>query len=151
MVRYRLAFRPLTEADGVMAASWFKGDEEGQKEFGGFFGVHPKWWNLVKDDPNRHGWTVWEDGQPIGFAGAEVGEDGVAGVAVYVRKPARGRGLGAAMMRALGPVVREVGAVRIKGGVRPDNTPSLRAVLASGGEILGEDKDGYLDVLGPPL
>lgn len=148
---YRLDFRTLTEADAARAATWFVGDEEGQKEFGGFFGVHPKWWNLVKADTNRHGWTVWESDQPIGFAGAEVGADGVAAVAVYVRKPVRGRGLGTAIMRALGPVVREAGAVQIRGGVRPDNTPSLRAALASGGEVVGEDKDGYIEVLGPLL
>ena len=151
MGRHRLEFRPLTETDAVMAASWFKGDPEGQQEFGGFFGVHPKWWDLVTDDSNRHGWTVWVDDEPVGFAGAEVGEDGVAGVALYVRKPARRRGLGTAMMRALGSVVRDVGAVRIKGGIRPDNAPSLRAALASGGEVVGEDKDGYVEVLGPLL
>ena len=41
--------------------------------------------------------------------------------------------------------------VRLKGGVRPDNTASLRAALASGGQVVGEDKDGYIEVLGPPL
>lgn len=151
MTSPRLEFKLLTEADAALAATWFEGDEEGQKEFGGFFGVHPKWWNLVRADPKRHGWTVWDVDQPIGFADAEVGDNGVAEVAFYVRKPARGRGLGTAIMRALGPVAREVGAVRMKGGVRPDNPASLRAALASGGEVIGVDKDGYTEVLGPLL
>lgn len=149
--RTRLAFKPLTESDAAMAATWFRNDEEGQEEFGGFFGVHPKWWNLVTAGSHRHSWTIWEADEPIGFADAEIDGDRVAGVVVYVRKPARGRGLGTAVMRALGPVVREVGAIRIQGDVRPDNTPSLRAVLGSGGEVVGQDKDGYLNVLGPPL
>jgi GNAT superfamily N-acetyltransferase len=107
--------------------------------------------DLVRADVRRHGWTVWEGNQPVDFADAEVGDDGIAGVAVHVRKLARGRGLGTASMRAVGPVAREVGAVRIKGGVRVDNSPSLKAALASGGEVVGVDKDRYIEMLGPPL
>ena len=50
-----MEFHALTEADAVLVASWFERDEEGQKEFGGFYGVHPKWWNLVNENPSRHG------------------------------------------------------------------------------------------------
>ena len=146
-----MEFHALTEADAVLVASWFERDEEGQKEFGGFYGVHPNWWNLVKEDRSRHGWTVWRGSEPVGFADVEVGEDATAGVAVYVRRLRLGEGLATAIMRALGPIAEQVGAVRLKGGIRPDNTASLRAAMASGVQVVGEDKDGYIQVLGPPL
>jgi hypothetical protein len=44
MASCRLVFMPLTEKDAALAATWFQDDEDGQKEFGGFFGVQPKWW-----------------------------------------------------------------------------------------------------------
>src|SRR6202035_93614 len=61
MTRWRLRFVTLTEADAQMVATWFANDPEGQREFGGFFGVHPKWWNLVQKEPGRYGWTVWHE------------------------------------------------------------------------------------------
>ena len=150
-VGHRLAFRSLTEANAEVAASWFDGDEEGRKEFGGFYGVHPKWWTLVSADDSRHGWLVCVDDEPVGFADVDVDGDGTAEVSIYIRPSHRGLGLGSAALRALGPVCRRVGVVRLRGAVRPDNAASLAAVASASGELAGTDEFGYLVFLGPRL
>ena len=146
-----LDFKSLTENDAMMAAGWFLNDAEGQAEFGGFYGSHPKWWRLVRDHRNRSGWTVWRNGEPIGFADLELCDDGSADLSVYVVPAHRGQGLATAMMRALGPIAGPLGVRRLRGAIRPDNAVSLRAATASGGVLIGKDEHGYQVVVGPPL
>lgn len=62
-----MRYEPLNEDDARTAASWFGVDPEGQRRFGGFYGVHPKWWSLTSRDDFRHAWTMWDDEGPIGF------------------------------------------------------------------------------------
>src|SRR5437899_889924 len=73
----------LTAADAAEVASWFEDDPEGQRQFGGFYGVHPKWWALVQGDAGRLGWTVREGDEPVGFVDMEInGREG--SIAFYV-------------------------------------------------------------------
>ena len=137
----------LTEADAQMVATWFANDPEGQREFGGFFGVHPKWWSLVQKEPGRYGWTVWHESEPIGFVDLEV-EEGVGGVAVYVVPTWRGQGMGTTMLKALGRVACPLGVNVLSGGIRPDNVASLKAALSSGGHQIGTNKYGEFVIRG---
>lgn len=81
----RVSFLSVTEADAKAAASWLDDDPEGQEEFGGFYGIHPKWWSLVSADNSRYGWTLWRGAEPVGFVDAEVDFEGTAEVVVYIR------------------------------------------------------------------
>lgn len=147
----RVSFLSVTEADAKAAASWLDDDPEGQEEFGGFYGIHPKWWSLVSADNSRYGWTLWRGAEPVGFVDAEVDFEGTAEVVVYIRPSHRGLGLGSAALRALGPVCRRVGAVRLRGAVRPDNVASLAAAVKASAEVTGTDEYGYLVLIGPRL
>ena len=129
----------LTQADAQIVASWFVHDSDGQREFGGFYGVHPKWWELVQTEPGRHGWTVWREHEPIGFVDLDIDED-VGQVAFYVVPALRGQGLGTAILKALGRVARALGANILSGGVRPENIASIKAALASGGHQVGNER-----------
>jgi GNAT superfamily N-acetyltransferase len=143
----KLRFVALTEADAQMVTSWFANDPDGQREFGGFYGVHPKWWDLLQTEPGRHGWTVWRESEPIGFVDLEVAE-GVGQVAFYVAPTRRGQGLGTTILKALGRVARPLGADVLSGGVRPENVASVKASLASGGHQVGKNEYGEFVIRG---
>ena len=145
--QWQLRFETLTKADAQMVASWFMNDPEGQQEFGGFYGVHPKWWDLVQREPDRHGWTVWRESDPIGFVDLGVAE-GVGEVAFYVVSTRRGQGLGTTILKALGRVARPLGVNILSGGIRPDNVASVKAALASGGHQVGKNEYGEFVIRG---
>src|SRR5436309_8391338 len=88
-----LRFDQLTEPDATEVARWLEYDAAGQREFGGFYGVHPKWWRLVVSDDCRHGWIVCLGDERCGFVDLEVHTDGGASVAIYVRPHLRNRGM----------------------------------------------------------
>src|SRR2546421_6951440 len=125
VTRWGLRFVTLTEADAQMVATWFVNDPDGQRKFGGFYGVHPKWWDLVQREPGRYGWTVWRESEPIGFVDLTVAE-GIGEVSFYVVRTCRGHGLGTTMLKALGRVARPLGASVLSGGVRPENVASVK-------------------------
>ena len=143
----KLRFVTLTEADAQLVASWFANDPDSQQEFGGFYGVHPKWWDLLQTEPGRHGWTVRREAEPIGFVDLEV-DEGVAEVAFYVVPTRRGQGFGTTILKALGRVARPLGANLLSGGVRPDNIASVKAALAFGGHQHGKNEYGEYVIRG---
>jgi GNAT superfamily N-acetyltransferase len=130
-----------------MVASWFANDPDGQREFGGFYGVHPKWWALLQREHGRYGWTVWRESAPIGFVDLEV-EECVGHVSFYVVPTCRGQGLGTTMLKALGGVARPLGANVLSGGIRPENVASLKAALASGGHQIATNEYGEFVIRG---
>ena len=145
-----LSFKTLTESDAAMAARWFQGDPEGQREFGGFYGHHPRWWDLVDAGDKRHGWTIWEGTTPVGFVDLDL-NDGIGDVAIYVVSDHRGRGVGRATLKALALLARDKGAKRLRGAVATDNVASLRVALAAGGQAAVLTGDDEIVVLGPLL
>lgn len=145
----RLRLDPLTKGEAARAASWFlDDDEEARHELGGFYGSHPRWWELVVGDPRRHGWIVWAGNQRCGFVDLEVGEAGAGIVAIYVRRRFRDRGVGRAILRAVSGAARPRGAQTLSGGVHPHNARCLRMSLAAGASVVGTDADGYVVVGG---
>jgi GNAT superfamily N-acetyltransferase len=102
----------LTAESAALAASWFDGDEDGAREFGGFYGRHPKWWTMVARDPTRFGWLVWAADEPCGFVDLELADDGTASVSLYVRREYRNRGVGRAVLRGLGWFPLPAGSVQ---------------------------------------
>jgi RimJ/RimL family protein N-acetyltransferase len=124
----------LTEELAVQAASWFRGDPVGQAEFGGFYGVHPRWWELVRSDPARMGFiavTVHEEEQ-IGFLDTEQGANRHVDVGMYVRRRRRRQGLGTSILLAAIEWALASDLRRVVAAVSPDNLASRRCCEAAG-------------------
>jgi len=137
-----LRFVALTAADAAEVASWFEDDPEGQRRFGGFYGVHPKWWALVQD-AGRLGWTVREGDEPVGFVDMEINSR-EGSIAFYVVRHRRHAGLGRTLLRQFGSEARKLGVTALYGGIAPDNEASIRAALAAGARIECTNEHGEL-------
>lgn len=57
-----------------------------------------RWWSLVQDDPDRHGWMILQEGSEVGYLDAEL-DGGCVYVALLVFQDARGRGVAGQAMR----------------------------------------------------
>jgi L-amino acid N-acyltransferase YncA len=62
---------------------------------------------------------------------------GVGEVSVYVDPGARGRGVGTALLDALGRRARELGYWKLTGKLSPENEPSIRIVRRNGWREVG--------------
>ena len=133
----------LTEDRAEAAAGWFMGDPEGSAEFGGFYGVHPKWWTLVERDEHRRGWIAIESSSEVGFVDLEVAGS-AANFAIYIMREWRGRGLGTALVGLVADAAVAEGVVRLVGEAAPSNEPSLRAMRTAGFADVGSTDQGYL-------
>ena len=71
------------------------GDDEGAARLG----MPPtQWWHLVRDDPDRYGWMILQNGDEIGYLDAE--KDGrCVYVALLVFRDMRGRGTARQVIR----------------------------------------------------
>jgi hypothetical protein len=76
---------PLTRELAALVGSWFAEDEEGQRRLDAdFYGARLKWWQLVEQSADRHGWVGLLGDEGVGFVDVEV--DGERGdIAIYVR------------------------------------------------------------------
>lgn len=137
-----LNYVALTEQAASDVASWIRDDADGRRWLASY-ADHPSWWRLVLGDANRYGWIFVEDGYPHGFVDLEfVGE--VAYAAIFVRPASRSRGLGRRVLREVGDVAAELGALRMEGGVDPMNAASRRMCRAAGFVESGVDDEGYI-------
>ena len=131
---------PLTAALAAEAATWFEGDEVGQLEFGGFSGDHPKWWDLVREEDERHGWIVRRGRGLLGFVDFEACEPGH--ISLYVRREFRGLGLCPQMLRLVADAARDLGAERVTAAVAPANSASLACCRRAGMAEVGTNEFG---------
>jgi RimJ/RimL family protein N-acetyltransferase len=124
----------LTEELAIRAASWFRGDPVGQAEFGGFYGVHPRWWDLARSDPARVGFIAvsGRDEEQVGFLDTEQRADGHVDVGMYVRRERRRQGLGTAILLTAIEWARTNDLGRVIAAVHPDNLASHRCCEAAG-------------------
>jgi RimJ/RimL family protein N-acetyltransferase len=115
----------LTESTAADVVSWFEDDEEGRRR-AGFFRLHPKWWELVAADDDRHGFITVVEGEPVGLVDLEqVGER--VNVGFYVRAERRRCGLGSEVAAAVVTRSRELSdARRLVAEVEPYNLASVR-------------------------
>ena len=91
------------------------------------------------------------DGEVVGYAVAHPYADrccyaGIGEFSVYVRRAARGRGVGRAAMTALCEASRQAGLWKLLSRVFPENRPSLNLMAWSGFKEIGvHEKHGKLD------
>ena len=133
---------PLSSEQASDSASWFVGDDEGQRRFGGFYGVHPKWWDLVCTDRCRHGWIAFVEGDAVGFVDIEAAPECPAKLVVYLRPERRHQGLGVPLITAALAEARRLGAKRVSAAVEPDNAVSLKSCLRAGFHDAGTNDFG---------
>jgi hypothetical protein len=64
---------PLTRELATLVGSWFADDEEGQRRlYADFYGAGLKWWQLVEQSPDWHGWVGLLGDERVGFIDVEV-------------------------------------------------------------------------------
>jgi RimJ/RimL family protein N-acetyltransferase len=135
---------PLTKDLAALVASWFIEDEEGQRRLDSdFYGADLKWWRLVQHDPARYGWVGLLDDEPIGFLDLEI-EGERAGIAIYVRREFRRRGIGKQLLRLAAVEGRSLGVPELVGSAERDNAASTRCLIAAGFTEAGADELGPL-------
>lgn len=138
-----LTLTPLNETLAADAAEWFSDDEEGQREFGGFYGVHPKWWQLVRTDGSRHGWIAHlRDHDALGFVDLELTADNQ--LSYYIRREFRGRGLCPALIQAAVAEAKGLGAPNVTAAIRPDHIASLVCCRRAGFVEVGGNSYGEI-------
>jgi mycothiol synthase len=106
-----ITWRPLTRDDGELAAELINEDERWLGRTGT---VEPSdirsWW--LRADLDAGSWLLSERGEPIALGWVEV-HDGVGFGGSCVRPGAKGRGLGALLVRHAEAIARELGASRV--------------------------------------
>jgi GNAT superfamily N-acetyltransferase len=133
---------PLTRDLAALVGSWFAGDEEGQRRLDAdFYGAGLKWWQLVEQSAVRHGWVGLLGDERVGFIDVEV-DDERGGIAIYVRRDLRRRGIGQQLLRLAAVEGRSLGIVELVGSVESDNVASTRCFLAAGFSEAGADALG---------
>jgi RimJ/RimL family protein N-acetyltransferase len=133
---------PLTRELAELVGRWFAEDKEGQRRLDAdFYGAGLKWWQLVEQSADRHGWVGLLGDERVGFIDVEVdGERG--GIAIYVRREFRGRGIGQRLLRLAAAEGSSLGIVELVGRVESDNVASTRCFLAAGFLRAGVDEWG---------
>lgn len=133
---------PLTRDLAALVGSWFADDEEGQRRLdAGFYGVELTWWLLVEQAAVRHGWVGLLDDERVGFIDVEVdGERG--GIAIYVRREFRGRGIGQQLVRLAAAERPSLGIAELVASAESNNVASIRCLLAAGFTQAGVDELG---------
>jgi GNAT superfamily N-acetyltransferase len=133
---------PLTRDLAALVASWFAEDEEGRRRLDAdFYGARLKWWRLVEQSAVRHGRVGVSGDERIGFIDVEIdGERG--GIAIYVQRDLRGRGVGQQLLRLAADEGRSLGIVELVGSVESDNVASIRCFLGAGFSPAGAEESG---------
>ena len=147
----KLTARPARRADAPAVTAIYN---QGIEDRVGTFETEPRtveqieaWFDHAK------AFVVVEDpaGEVVGYAVAHPYADrccyaGIAEFSVYIRRDARGRGVGRAAMTALVDAAREAGLWKLLSRVFPENRASLNLMAWSGFKEIGvHEKHGKLD------
>lgn len=125
-----LTLTALTERLAAEAAEWFRNDEEGQREFGGFYGAHPKWWDLVRADEFRHAWIALADHEAIGFIDLELTAENH--LSYYIRREFRRQSLCPPLVQAAVEKAKGLCAPSLTAAIHPENIASLACCRRAG-------------------
>ena len=136
----RVSFRPLVSADWPQVAEIYRqGIESGNATFETEV---PSWdaWNAGRSPDCRMIAEV--DGRIVGFAAlsplsGRCVYDGVREVTIYIAEPARGRGVGGALLRELVAETEALGIWTLEAGIFPENKASIRIFERCGFRVLG--------------
>jgi spore coat polysaccharide biosynthesis protein SpsF len=110
---------------------------------------HRAWYGRAIDDPGIRLRVATVDGTPVGTARVDV-QGGIGEVGIALAPENRGRGLGAALLRALvDDCSGDPQVVTLHALVHPANVPSLKAFEAAGFVPVGDD--GGFRVLRRPV
>jgi phosphinothricin acetyltransferase len=137
-----VTIRPMTAADaGQVLAIYQAGLDGGQASFET---RAPAWevFDATRLPGHRHVAVDDAGGEVLGWAAAVPVSDrcvyqGVVEHSVYVAPAARGRGVGAALLRALISSTEAAGIWTIQSGIFPENTASLRLHERAGFRVVG--------------
>src|SRR5262249_5318867 len=137
-----VAVRPMTGADaGQVLAIYQAGLDGGEASFEA---RAPAWevFDATRLPGHRHVAVDAASGEVLGWAAAVPVSDrcvyqGVVEHSVYVAPAARGRGVGAALLRALIGSTEAAGIWTIQSGIFPENTASLRLHERAGFRVVG--------------
>jgi L-amino acid N-acyltransferase YncA len=155
--RARMQIRPMTEADAdAILRIYQDGIDDGDATFET---AAPTWAEFDDAKLHEHRFVAVDgDSTVLGWAAVVPMSDrcvyaGVVEHSVYVARPARGRGVGRALLDALIASTEGAGIWTIQSGVFPENTASLALHGAAGfrevgrRERIGRHHDGWRDVI----
>jgi RimJ/RimL family protein N-acetyltransferase len=133
-----LRLRPATAADAALLLAW-RNDEATRQASHHTAAiepeVHARWMEALLRDPARRLFIAEEQGEPVGSVRADREPDGACHELSWTVAPsARGRGIGARMVRLL--LAEVPGPVRAE--VKPGNAASVRIAEAAGLRFDGE-------------
>jgi RimJ/RimL family protein N-acetyltransferase len=138
-----LRLRPATAADAALLLAW-RNDEATRLASHNTERVHPedhaRWLDALLRNPARRLFIAEANGEPVGSVRADRDDDGACHELSWTVAPsARGRGLGAPMVRLL--LAEVSGPVRAE--VKPGNPASVRIAEAAG-LCFEAERDGVL-------
>ena len=95
---------------------------------------HLAWFARELARPDHHLYIAEQHGEPVAFVRLDETPDqvGVCTISINVAPQARGRGLGAATLRAATTTAGTLGFATLRALIRPDNEASLRAFVHAG-------------------
>jgi L-amino acid N-acyltransferase YncA/DNA-binding transcriptional ArsR family regulator len=137
-----VAIRPMTGTDAAQVLAIYQaGLDSGEASFE----THAPTWEVFDAKllpAHRHVAADGASGQVLGWAAAAGVSDrcvyqGVVEHSVYVAPEARGRGVGAALLRALIASTEAAGIWTIQAGIFPENAASLRLHERAGFRVVG--------------
>jgi ribosomal protein S18 acetylase RimI-like enzyme len=122
------ALAEAPDAFGSRLADW---QREGDRE---------ERWRARLNIPGSHNVVAVVDGQPAGMAsGVPTADDGVVElISMWVSPPARGRGIGDLLVRAVEQWARDIGAQVVRLAVASDNQPASALYQRNGFSHTGE-------------
>jgi len=134
--------RPMTAADAAPVLAIYQAGLDGGEA--SFETQAPAWevFDATRLPGHRHVAVDDATGEVLGWAAAVPVSDrcvyqGVVEHSVYVAPAARGRGVGAALLRALIGSTEAAGIWTIQSGIFPENTASLRLHERAGFRVVG--------------
>ncbi len=134
--------RPMTGADAAQVLAIYQAGLDGGEA--SFETQAPAWeaFDATRLPGHRHVAVDDASGEVLGWAAACAVSDrcvyqGVVEHSVYVAPAARGRGVGAALLRALIGSTEAAGIWTIQSGIFPENTASLRLHERAGFRVVG--------------
>jgi L-amino acid N-acyltransferase YncA len=137
-----VTIRPMTGADSDQVLAIYQAGLDGGEA--SFETRAPAWevFDATRLPGHRHVAIDDAGGEVLGWAAAVAVSDrcvyrGVVEHSVYVAPAARGRGVGAALLRALIGSTEAAGIWTIQSGIFPENTASLRLHERAGFRVVG--------------
>lgn len=131
----RVALRPATVDDAARLLAWRNDPETRARSLDGEVvapAAHEAWLARALASPTRAVLVAEEGGAPVGTVRLDDGAHGALEVSLTVAPEARGRGLGAALLRAAEDAARARGGVRLTATIKHDNAASILAFKRAG-------------------